>query len=128
MLLKSGKELKVTLAPFAQSKALLQALLEEAKGIQLESATELDVSLFKDLVCTAIASQKVEAALLKCMERALYQGVKIGPDTFEPAEARGDYLEVCFEVAKENVLPFMKSLSAQFAAIREGLLKGQPPK
>lgn len=121
MLLKSGKELKITVAPFAISRALLQALLEEAKGVKLDPKSEVDVNLFKDLFCTALSSKKVEAALEECMKRATYEGVKISADTFEAEEARGDYFEVCLEVAKANVLPFGKSLSAQFADIRETL-------
>lgn len=118
MILKSGKELRITLAPFADSKALLQAVLKEAKALKLESSTELDIGLLKDALCTALSSREVEAALEKCMARALYDGVKITADTWENADARGDYLEVCFEVAKENIGPFMKNLSAQFAMLK----------
>jgi hypothetical protein len=47
--------------------------------------------------------------------------MKIVEDTFEPAEARDDYLKVMFEIAKENVLPFTKSLYAEYSPILESL-------
>ena len=77
-----------------------------------EAAGTIDVNLRKDLFCTFLASKKIEAALAECMKRVTYNGLKITEDTFEPVEARDDYLTVCVEVTRENVVPFMKSLFA----------------
>jgi hypothetical protein len=115
--LPSGAKLVITVSPFAVSRALYQALLEELKGLKLDPKAEIDVNLWKDLFCSALSSKKIEACLEECMKRATYNGRKIDSDTFEPVEARGDYFDVCFEVAKENVLPFAKSLYAQYADI-----------
>ena len=112
--LQSGKVLHITMAPFADSKALYQAILEEAKGLSLDPNAEIDANLFKDLFCTALSSKKIEECLWKCMERVTYNKLKVTQDTFEDVEARGDYIEACVEVAKENVFPFMKSLYAKY--------------
>ncbi len=121
MILKSGKELVITLAPFAASKALWQAVLEEAKGLNIQDDTDLGVALIKDLFCVGFSSKKIEAALDECLKRATYAGLKIDADTFEKEEARADYIEVCYEVAKANLLPFTKSLYAQFSPMLEKL-------
>jgi len=115
--LPSGAVLKITPSPFADAKALYQAILEEARGLKLDPLSEIDVNLWKDLVCVGFSSKKIEAALAKCMERATYNDLKMDKDTFEPVAARDDYLTVCLEVTKENVMPFMKSLYAQYANI-----------
>lgn len=121
--LPSGAILKITLSPFAISKALYIAVLEETKGLHIDPEAEVDTNLFKDMFCVGFSSKKIEAALDKCMERALYNGLRITNDTFEPEEAREDYLSVCWEVAYANLLPFTKSLSRQFSAILATLPK-----
>lgn len=113
--LPSGAILKVVPAPFAESKALYQAILSEVKTIALGMNAELP-SLFKDLFCTGFSSPKIEAALYKCFARCLYNEQKITEDTFEPIDAREDYTSVCVEVTKENIGPFLKSLYAEFKA------------
>lgn len=118
--LPSGAELRITLAPFAASKALYQAVLEEVKFLQLTSSTEVDFSLLKDLICVGFSSRKIEQALEECMKRCLYNGMKITADTFENEDARQDYLQVCFEVGKANIEPFLKALMPklqQFSAM-----------
>lgn len=116
----SGATLKVAPSPFAISKALYQALLKEAKGIVISSKTEIP-ALYKDLFCTALSSPEIEKCLWECMKYCLYDGgkgdLKIGEETFEPIEARDDFMSVCMEVAKENVLPFGKSLYAEYQRI-----------
>jgi hypothetical protein len=107
--LPSGAILKFNIAPFAEGKALYQAVLEEFRGLKL----------FKDLFCVALSSSKIEAALNKCIERALYNDLKIGKDTFEDVEARQDYIPLCFEIAKENIAPFAKSLYAEYKPLWE---------
>lgn len=115
--LPSGAELAIGLAPFAPAKELYQSILSEAKGIELNPSDEIDVNLWKDLLCVMLSSKKVEAALWECMKRSTYNGLKIDDQTFEPAEAREDYLTACMEVAKDNVMPFMKSLYAKYSQV-----------
>jgi hypothetical protein len=91
--------------------------LEEAKTLKVDAGTDLDVNLWKDLFCASLSSRKIESCLWECMKRALYNGQRITEETFEPNEARVDYLEVSYEVAKHNVTPFLSGLSARFAPL-----------
>lgn len=115
--LPSGAELRITLAPFADSKALYQAVLEELKSLKLNEEDDIGANLIKDLFCVGFSSKKIESALNKCFERVTYNDLKISSDTWEPIEARDDYMKACMEVAKENILPFVKSLSVEFSHV-----------
>jgi len=117
MKLPSGAELEITLSPFATSRALFQAILDESKLLKLDPKADVDVNLLKDLFCTFLSSKKIEACIWECMKRATYNGLKITEDTFEPEAARDDYFSVCFETTKANILPFTKSLYAQYGHI-----------
>lgn len=121
--LASGAELKISPAPFEVSEALFQVMMEEGKSLTVNSKEEIDVNLFKDLFCMSLSSKKIRDAVWACMDKALYNGIRITKDTFEPVKAREDYLQVCFEVAKENISPFSKTLYAQFSQVVEVLKK-----
>lgn len=127
MKLSSGAELNITVASFAESRDLYQAVLEEARSLKLDPDAEVDINLWKDLFCSAMGSKKIEKCLFVCMKRVTYNGMRITnpEETFEPVEARGDYMEVCLEVAKANILPFMKSLYAQYGQVLS-MLKSVP--
>lgn len=116
--LPSGAVLKVGLAPFADSKALFQAVMFELKGVQIVSKSEV-ASLMKDLLMTGLSSNYIDAAVAKCMEKCLYNDMKIDKDTFEPEAARGDYLFVIEKVATENLAPFLSPLFAKFKELSQ---------
>lgn len=120
----SGAKLEIAVAPFVPARALYQAVLDEAKSLKLDMTADVDGNLYKDLFCAALSSKKIEAALEECMKRSLYNGQTITHDTWEPVKARDDYLTACFEVAKENIAPFMKSLYAQYSHIFRLIPKG----
>ena len=128
VVLPSGAKLHISLASFAVSKALYQAVLEEAKELSVDPAAEVDVNLFKDMFCAGFSSKKIEGCLNKCLEKTLYNGARITDATFEPIEAREDYLTVCWEVALMNLLPFMKSLSPLYLTTLAMLQKPQEQK
>lgn len=115
--LPSGATLKITPSPFADAKALYQALLREVRQVGINSQTEMG-EIFKNLFCMGFSSPEVEAKLLVCFKRCVYNSgkgdLKIDESTFEPIEARDDYMKVCMEVTRENVLPFVKSLYAEY--------------
>ncbi len=121
MKLLSGKELTTHPADFEVAKALYMTLMEEARGLKIDGKDDINANLLKDVLCTALSSKKVEAAVWKCMEKCLYEGSKITKETFEPVEARADYLEILLEVALENVTPFTKTLTQKFSALWEKL-------
>lgn len=122
--LPSGKILKISPAPFADSKALYQAFVAETRNIKIESGTPM-ASVYKDLFCIGFSSPVVEEKFWICAARCLYNGLKITKDSFEPVEAREDFTEVCLEVAKENINPFVKNLYARYLEILELAEKGQ---
>jgi len=115
--LHSGAVLNITLSPFAESKALYQAILEELKPVSFNASSDL-AEVFKNLACVGFSSKRIEACLDVCFKRCTYDcgkgPLKIDKDTFEPVENREDYIQVCLEVIKENVAPFLKSLFAEY--------------
>lgn len=119
IVLASGRKLLITAAPFKDSKALYQSLLAEGYGLRMDG-TSSTITLMKDIFCLALSSKKVEACLDECMKRVVYNGAKIDENTFEPVEAREDYLDVCFEVTQVNVAPFTKNL---FARLKDTMAK-----
>lgn len=118
--LPSGATLTITLAPFADGKALYQAVVAEAVNVKLDRNAEV-YDMLKNIICLGLASKNIEMAIEKCMEKALYNKGKITPDTFEPEANRDDYLAVCFEVARANISPFVKSLYAQYKPFLDAL-------
>lgn len=126
--LPSGAKLKITLAPFADARDLYQAMLEEMKNINFTSSSDVS-QVLKEFICYGFSSKRIEVCLEKCFTRCLYNSgngdLKIDKSTFEPVEARDDYLTVCLEVAKENIFPFTKSLYAKYQPFIEMIKKGQ---
>lgn len=116
--LPTGAKLDISVSDFVVSKALYQAVCEEAKGVQIDSMDSV-LNLSKDAICSLLCSKKVEIALEACMKRVAYNGKKIDSDTWEPVKAREDYLYACFEVAKENIEPFSKPLMQRFFPLWE---------
>jgi hypothetical protein len=114
--LPSGRVLTVNPAPFHDAKKLYQAIGGEALRVQIIGEDDLSETI-KNVICLGSSSLAIEQALNPCMKRCLYQGVKIDDRSFEPEEAREDYLDICVEVAKENLRPFTKSLFAQFKGL-----------
>jgi len=123
--LPSGAELKITLSPFEPGRELYQACLEEAQKIELDMEASIDGNFWKNIFCSLLVSKKVEKCIWKCLEKATYNGNRITPDTFEPEEARGDYFDVIFEVAKVNINPFANSLYVKYGHLL-GLIKNTP--
>lgn len=123
--LPSGKEIDITEADFEISKSLYQAIWEEAKTIVIHTTDEIDTNFIKNMFCTGVSSKKIEALLWLCFPKVLYCGRKIDKDSFVAVENREDYFPICFEVARENIAPFSKTLMLQFSLIRTGLEKLQ---
>ncbi len=126
--LPSGAILKITPSPFAEAKALYQSILREARVVEFTAATDM-ASVYKNLFCVGFSSPEIEKCLWACFKRCIYNSgkgdLKIDENTFEPIEARDDYMLVCVEVAKENILPFAKSLYAEYQRLLAMLEKPQ---
>lgn len=124
--LPSGATLVVASAPFPKSKALAQAVATELRGVSIKSSETDTGEALKDFLCTAFASPAVERALAPCLLRCTYDSQKITDETFEPDEARGDYVTVCMEVVKHNVGPFGKSLYAAWLVALSAVTPNSP--
>lgn len=124
--LPSGAKLDITLAPFGAAKVLYQAFIEELATVKLDMTAEIDGNFFKDLACVGFTSKKIEAAMVDCLKRALYNGLHIKDELFEPEEARQDYPVILFEVASENIRPFTKSLYAKWLEIQKMIAVKNP--
>jgi hypothetical protein len=118
--LPSGKKIEVALAPFVEGKRLYQAVASELIRVDIDSDGDVS-NVLKNVLLLMVSSPKVEEALEPCLRRCTYDGKKLSADTFEPPEARADYVDFCTEVAKENLLPFTKSLYAQFSGLQGAL-------
>lgn len=125
--LPSGAVLKITLAPFAQAKALYQAVLTELCTLNIQLDADVDANFLKDLFCTGLASKKIDSALAECLKRVTYDGQRVTDAIFEPEAARGDYLVVLVEVARCNISPFTKSLSRVLNTSLEAVAGLQKP-
>lgn len=144
--LPSGATLRVTIAPYRDAKDLHDAVLRALRG---KSAGSVDVAdLVKnltamgedksglkmgaaggaivDLAIGVLTSTEVEAAVLKCGQRAVYEPIgapedvrKVDPGLFDDPkhgeDARGDMYAIYMRVAEVNLGPFFKAL---FSALK----------
>lgn len=115
--LKSGASLAVTMAPFSAGNRLMKTVARELAGVDFnldlrsfEQLSSQDANVLKNVVFQIIQSDAVEAALADCMKKCLYNEQRITPATFEPEDARPDYLPVAWEVMKANLRPFFSGL------------------
>ena len=120
--LKSGRKLRLQPADFRKAKTLFDEVSKELKANHFDPKAEFDINFVKNILLGLVSSEKVEDALWPCFTGCLYAGdTKVTPDLFEDEKAREDFLEICFEVAKINVLPFTKNLSSKFEPILKDL-------
>lgn len=112
--LESGATLKISVAPFLDAKALFDSCMEELKSVDVSSERDM-ASVIKDIACVALSSKKIEKAIMKCAERATYNGLRISFETFEDVSARRDYLEVIQKIAEKNLEPFTSALAARLS-------------
>jgi len=117
ILLKSGAVLVVNMAPFSSSNKLLKVIMRELKTVDLElenldlaKIASQDINTLKNAVCQLLSSDALEQAVFECMGKCTYNGSRIVKDTFEPDDARQDYLPCAWEVIKANLRPFFSGL------------------
>lgn len=136
--LKSGRELSLTLAPFAVGSKLFKTVLGELRTInidvtKLEMSMELDlrkidprmINILKDAFCEIASSETVEVSFFECAARCLIDGKKITRETFEAPDTREDYLPVAWEVIKYNLAPFFRGLASQLSTSAPPTATGQ---
>ena len=125
--LPSGSKMRIQLAAWEKGRDLYQVVIEDAVKGAVDAKTELDAHLLVKLASVVLSSKQIEKAIWECANGVvLVDDVKITKDYFEPEEKRADYFTFLFEVAKANIMPFMKSLSAQYPQVLEMLKKSNP--
>lgn len=126
--LPSGAVLRITHTPYEDSWGLFEVCMDQLKEVQFSSDTPV-MLLYKDLFCSSVSSAKIKTALWKCLARCTYDSgtgnKKIDKQTFEPQEARQDYLTVCLKVGEYNLLPFVKAHFAEFSQVL-GIFQDSP--
>jgi hypothetical protein len=126
--LKSGAKLDLQLANLESAGELFNAVLSEAKDAKIELGSaksleeigELDISVFKNLLCGIIGSTRVQKAALDCMRTCKLNEQKITRETFVPHERRQDYLACVLEVTIYNLRPFF--VGVDFASLMQRLV------
>ena len=115
--LKSGSTLEIGIASFAAGNRLMKTVARELASVSfdfnLSSFSDLsgqDINVLKNAVFQLLQSDALEAALMECAKKSLYNGEKITPQTFESDDARQDYMPVAWEVMKANLSPFFRGL------------------
>ena len=126
--LPSGRTLLVTIAPFSAANKFRKVMAKEMLSVDLDlggltapkDGTLLDLDLtklppealstIKNLFCTLLASDAIEACFWECAQRCTIDGAKVDKNSFDPAETRADFLPCAWEVMKTNVPPFFESL------------------
>ncbi|AWI10313.1 hypothetical protein [Ereboglobus luteus] len=131
--LPSGATLEVQIASFATGNSLFKTLCRELKnsgvlatsGLALANLAGKDISIIVGPVLQAAGSDDVEHCLWECFKTCLYNNTRITRETFEPEEARGDYLKAAWEVLKTNLAPFFKGIDWKSLAASNAVSKGQ---
>lgn len=123
--LSSGASLRINIASFTDGRALYQSILREMKILKISEDQDIDVNLLKDMFCILLSSEEIEKKILVCANKALYNDIKITEETFEPVEAREDYIECLYHVALENIRPFGKALIAEYKDVFDKITGGQ---
>jgi hypothetical protein len=116
--LPSGGELNVTPLGFEEAWRVSQDVIGVIKELSLDfSAIDFKkpmtvdlVREFKDPICTLLGSPVINKSVRSAFNRATYNGAKIDKMTFDPVEARGDYLFAAFYALKENISPFFDGI------------------
>lgn len=112
-----GNNVKVVINPAGLDKAFkLKSVVEKAilkQGIKLIDVLSEESISYEQLFNLAMAVDsdvEVFDACFDCMEKSIYNNIKITKDVFEDETARGDLYEVLFYCLKVNVYPFFKHL------------------
>lgn len=127
---KNGVKVKIDPSTFKNAlelknnieKALLKENIDVANidiDIGKIKDNKVDFAMFSSLskyIMIIDSDENVHKSIFKCLERCLYNDLKITEETFEPIKARADYYEIIIACIKENLSPFLKTL---FSKLKE---------
>ena len=112
--LPSGAVAVINAAGWKEAKLLKMALERE---LAVTDVFSISAALLVD------SSPIVDAALLPCLAKCLYNNQKIIESTFDKPETRADYYDIVLACVKENLGPLAVSLRSKL--LEFGLLKTQ---
>lgn len=126
----SGNKAKVTLIPTSLDKAFkLKSAVERALlkyNVKLfDALNDLTYEDLFNLGMIVDSDPDVYEACFDCMDKSIYNGVKITKAVFEDESARGDLYEVLFYCLKVNVFPFFKSLLSSLGTNKRQAATGE---
>lgn len=115
--LKSGSTLELQMADFDDAMRLFQTIANELKtvdvhldGLTIEQIKGTDINGIKNAILQLLGSTAMIREIRSCAARSLYNGNRITKDSFNPPEARQDFLPVAWEVIKFTLAPFFAGL------------------
>jgi hypothetical protein len=113
---------------------VLETTKVQVEGLTIENLKDkefitkrVNLSSFKDALCSLMASDVVLAAAKECLvNQCVYNGMKITKidEAFESREARGDFMPAAAIAIWENVSPFLSGLLS-FSLTSDQTTKGQ---
>lgn len=121
--LKSGAKLTIGSTPFVESKNLFQAVVKCMKDVEMDEKNNSLEAFVGALLGAQLSDTEIEKCLWVCMGRCTYsdgtKAVKIDMTIFEDIKVRMDFIDICLEVGKENLAPFMKALYVALPRLTE---------
>jgi len=118
--LPSGAVLDVTPLDFepafevSQTITRLIGLLDvDLKSLDTEkwgSVADIELDAIKRPFSQILSNRELVKDANKCLAKCTYNGIRVSEKTWQPAEARKDYLYACFYALKENVFPFFEGV------------------
>jgi len=127
--LPSGSILEVQLLSFEEAWNIFQLFSKTIEEMNMDikdfsffkqdddkrNFTFVDFLKLKGPICSILSNKSLSEAGVRCLDRCIYNGLKIDRRTFDSQEARGDFLPSLFYALKENVSPFFGNLISYFA-------------
>jgi|HubBroStandDraft_3_1064219.scaffolds.fasta_scaffold127398_2 hypothetical protein len=130
--LKSGHKLELQLPSFKVGTGLYKVIAAELllvdvsfKMSDLKGIMNRDIGELKNVFLRLLSSDKLEEAVFAAAAGCTYDDTRIDRKTFEPAEARGDWLPAALEVMKYTLIPFFENLDLGSPAPSPGPAAGQ---
>lgn len=115
--LTSGNILNATMVTFSDGRNLYQSIIAELNNLNIDVGDQIDINFIKGIFCQLIISKEIEKNIWTCFNRTLYKKNKITLETFEPIDARGDYIEACMEICWFNLEPFIGGLFVKLSGV-----------
>jgi len=91
----------------------------DLKGLDVDkwkSISDIDISAIKRPLSQVLSNAEIRKAGDKCLVKCIYNGQRVTAKTWEPIEARKDYLYAMFHALKDNVAPFFEGAFSSLKA------------